>query len=85
MNGSHCKYMLLGGAALFGVLLAVGVPLQSALLFAVVLACPLMMVFMMGGHGGHGADTNEHRTAAGRQGERRDDRDSGAGRGGHPH
>lgn len=71
MNGSnHLKYMLLGGAALFGVLLAVGVPLQSALLFAVVLACPLMMVFMMGGHGGHGASSDERGPLAGRQDER---------------
>ena len=80
MNGTnHLKYMLLGGAALFGVLLAVGVPLQSALLFAVVLACPLMMVFMMGGHGGHGASSDERGTLAGRQ----DERDNSAGHGQH--
>lgn len=53
MNGNHLKHMLLGGAGVFGVLLLVGVPLTSALLYAVVLACPLMM-FTMGGHGGHG-------------------------------
>ena len=53
MNGNHLKYMLLGGAGVFGVMLLVGVPLTSALLFAVVLACPLMML-TMGGHGGHG-------------------------------
>ena len=54
MNGmSHMKYMLLGGAGLFGVLLLFGLPLQTALFLAVVLACPLMMVFMMGGHSGH--------------------------------
>lgn len=66
MNGNHLKYMLFGGAALFGVLLAFGVPLQSAFLFALVLACPLMMMFMMGGHGGHGMD-NEGRPGAGRE------------------
>ena len=60
MNGNHLKYMLLGGAGLFGVLLVVGVPVTSALLFAVLLACPLMMVFMMGsGHGGHGASNDQ--------------------------
>ena len=53
MNGNHLKHMLLGGAGVFGVLLLVGVPLTSALLYAVALACPLMM-FTMGGHGGHG-------------------------------
>jgi hypothetical protein len=55
MNGNHPKYMLLGGAGVFGILLLVGVPLTSALLFAAVLACPLMML-TMGGHGGAGHD-----------------------------
>lgn len=54
MNGmSHLKHMLLGGGALFAVLLALGVAPQSAIFIAVALACPLMMVFMMGGHSGH--------------------------------
>ena len=53
MNGNHLKHMLLVGAGVFGVLLLVGVPLTSALLYAVALACPLMML-TMGGHGGHG-------------------------------
>lgn len=59
MNGNHLKYMLLGGAGVFGVLLLVGVPLSSALLYAVLLACPLMM-FTMGGHGGHGGAGRDH-------------------------
>ena len=59
MNGNHLKYMLLGGAGVFVVLLLVGVPLTSALLFAVVLACPLMML-TMGGHGGHGGAGHDH-------------------------
>jgi hypothetical protein len=50
---SHLKYMLLGGGALFVVLLALGVAPQSAVFLAIALACPLMMVFMMGGHSGH--------------------------------
>ena len=58
MNGNHLKHMLLGGAAAFGVLLLVGVPPISALLYAALLACPLMM-FTMGGHGGHGG-AGEH-------------------------
>jgi hypothetical protein len=31
-----------------------GVPVQTMLFGLIVLACPLMMMFMMGGHGGHG-------------------------------
>lgn len=53
MSGTHLKHMLFVGAGVFGVLLLLGVPLASAVLFAVVLACPLMM-FTMGGHGGAG-------------------------------
>lgn len=54
MDGmSHLKHMLLGGGALFVLLLALGVAAQSAVFIAIALACPLMMVFMMGGHSGH--------------------------------
>lgn len=70
MHGNHMKHMLIGGAGLLAVLLVFGVPLSSALLYAVFLACPLMMFMMMfmmmrspdggGGRGGgeqdHGAD-----------------------------
>lgn len=59
MGGNHLKHMLLGGAGLFGVLLLVGVPLTSALLYAVLLACPLMML-AMGGHGGHAGAEHDH-------------------------
>ncbi len=52
---SHMKYMVLGGAGVMVVALLFGVPLQSALFFGILLACPLMMIFMMGGHSaGHG-------------------------------
>lgn len=82
MNGTkHLTYMLIGGAVVFGVLLLIGTPLQSALLLGVLLACPLMMVFMMGGHGSHGADNGENRTGA----DRRNERDGRAGLGGHRH
>ncbi|WP_413453119.1 DUF2933 domain-containing protein [Georgenia sp. 1P01AC] len=45
--------LLMGG--LFLALRVFGVPAGDALLYAAVLACPVMMVMMMfGGHGGHG-------------------------------
>jgi uncharacterized membrane protein len=51
MSGtSHLKFMLLGGAGLFGALVLLGLPAQSAVFLAIALACPLMMVFMMSGH-----------------------------------
>jgi hypothetical protein len=41
---------------------AVGMPVSAVLLLLVVLACPLMMMFMMGGHGmdGSHSDTREN-------------------------
>lgn len=71
---SHLKYMLLGGAGLFGVLLLFGLRLQSALILAVALACLLMMVFMMGGsHSGHTMDQapRDHQDQRVRRGEQR--------------
>jgi hypothetical protein len=57
-------------------LLAAGTPVQSLLPFVLLLACPLMMVFMMrsmGGHAGRGSDHHDdHRPAP--------DRDDAAGR-----
>ena len=48
---------LVGAAALAALLIAVGAPLASLLPFAIVLACPLMMVFMMKGTAGmHGGE-----------------------------
>jgi hypothetical protein len=42
---------------LFVSLVALGVPASTPLAAALVLICPLMMVFMMSGmHGGHGAE-----------------------------
>src|SRR5581483_2125820 len=43
---------LAGGAVVAAVLIAVGAPLTSLLPFVLVLACPLMMVFMMRGMSG---------------------------------
>jgi type III secretory pathway component EscV len=62
MNGmSHMKYMLLGGAAVFAIALLAGVPAQTALTLAFVVACPLMMVLMMAG-GGHSDTSHKGRT-----------------------
>ena len=63
MHGNHMKHMLIGGAGLLAVLLTFGVPLSSALPYAVFLACPLMMLMMMrsmGGGGGHGGGGHDH-------------------------
>jgi len=54
-------------------LVALGVPASTLLFAALVLACPLMMMFMMGRmHGGHGGmnhktDDNDHHPTAGRR------------------
>lgn len=66
MNGKHVKLMLLSGAGLFGLLLLTGSSVSSAVFIAIALACPLMMLFMMGGHGGS--------TDAGGKSDRADDR-----------
>jgi hypothetical protein len=67
MHGNHMKHMFIGGVGLLAVLLAFGVPLSSALPYAVFLACSLMMVMMMvmvlrspGGGGGHGGGGHDH-------------------------
>lgn len=55
----HLTYMLIGGGAILVALWAFGVSLATAIPYAFLLACPLMMVFMMRGmdHGsmGHGS------------------------------
>ena len=53
---------LVGAAALVALLIALGAPLASLVPFAIVLACPLMMVFMMKGMAGmhRGADHSGH-------------------------
>jgi hypothetical protein len=54
VHANHLKHMLLGGAAILAALVLAGVPLATAASYALVLACPLMMIFMMRGmiHGG---------------------------------
>jgi hypothetical protein len=61
-------------AAVFVAALTIGIPLSTLALLLVVLACPLMMVFMMRGMGGKhendtkhdSSDTPDHRDPAGR-------------------
>jgi hypothetical protein len=54
MNRKHYPiYAVAVAAAAVGAIWA-GVP-ASTLLLGLLLACPLMMMFMHGGHGGHGA------------------------------
>ena len=60
--------MIIGGVALLGVLLIAGVPLASALPYAVLLACPLMMIFMMSSMGGHGSGCHDHDGKGGHEG-----------------
>lgn len=60
MSGaSHLKYMLLGGAGIFGVLFLLGLPALSAVFLAIALSCPLMMIFMMRGHEGMDHNSND--------------------------
>jgi hypothetical protein len=60
-------------------LVALGVPASTLLFAAFLLACPLMMMFMMGGmHGGHGT-AGQDREPGGPTSER-DDHEPTAGR-----
>ena len=61
-----------GAAVLAAVVIAfvLGAPASLVLIGLVVLVCPLMMLFMMGGGHGHGAndddrDAHEHRDTSG--------------------
>ncbi len=60
---SHVRGMLIAGGAVLVVLIVAGVDLRTAVPYALLLACPLMMFFMMRGHmggaghgGHHGSD-----------------------------
>jgi hypothetical protein len=55
MIAKYWKYLVAAGAALVAGLLLSGTPIQSFLPTLLLLACPIMMMFMMRGmHGGHG-------------------------------
>jgi hypothetical protein len=62
-HSSHLKHMLIGGAVLLVGMVAFGVPLAAALLYAMLLACPLMMtwmVFSMSGSQRQGGGDHDH-------------------------
>ncbi|HEY3548881.1 MAG TPA: DUF2933 domain-containing protein [Propionicimonas sp.] len=65
----HLKHMLIGGAAILAVLLVAGVDFRQALQWAVLLACPVMMMgmmVMMNRNGGsHGHDAGDSHCAGG--------------------
>ena len=72
-HGSRYFPYLVGAAVVAAVLIAVGAPWASLLPFALVLACPLMMILMMRGmsgmhhsgddHTGHGCEHDPTRKA----------------------
>jgi hypothetical protein len=58
-NSNHGLYAVAAAVLVVGVV-ALDVPLGSLATFGLILACPLMMIFMMrsmGGHGMHGHDS----------------------------
>ena len=68
MHGKMMTYLMVAGASVVVGLLIAGTPIRSALPLVFVLACPLMMMFMMRGmHGGgthHQRSTRSPRTTA---------------------
>jgi Protein of unknown function (DUF2933) len=65
MTREHMPIYAVASAILVVGLAAAGVSLGAILVSLAVLACPLMMIFMMGGlHGGHGGGHGRHDGAA---------------------
>ena len=65
MTRDKMPTLVLAGAIVVGALVLAGVPLASLLLPLVLLACPLMMIFMMRGMdhgGGHGSSSGNEGT-----------------------
>jgi hypothetical protein len=54
MKMTNMKWLVVGAPIALVALVSAGIPLASLLPFAIVLACPLMMMGMHGGHGNHG-------------------------------
>lgn len=82
-GSGHLKGMALITGGAFVVLLLLGKSAGEAFSYALVLACPLMMVGMMfGGHGGHGGseDNAGHDGHAGHSGTADPEADLGAHR-----
>ena len=61
MKRQHLGLYAIALAILIVGLAFAGVPLQTMLFGLLVLACPLMMMFMMGGHGGHGDGSDQQK------------------------
>ncbi|GLZ27858.1 hypothetical protein Lesp02_00480 [Lentzea sp. NBRC 105346] len=61
MKRQHFGLYAIALAILIVGLTFAGVPLQTMLFSLLVLACPLMMIFMMGGHGDGGGSDEQHR------------------------
>ncbi len=60
-NKQHLLGMFGVPAALFLVLVAFGQPLGQAFFISMVVACPLHMIMMLGGHRSHAEPTDPHR------------------------
>jgi hypothetical protein len=62
MGRKHLLYMAGGAVAVFGVLVISGVPASTALVWGLLLACPLMMIGMMFSmnHGDMRPPPNDH-------------------------
>lgn len=60
MSKTRIPIYLLAAVGVAAVLAIAGVPLLTLLPFAIVLACPLMMFFMMKGMGGTGNTKEDH-------------------------
>ena len=69
---SQFTWFAMGVAAMAGVFLLLGGGLGATLPLLILLACPLMMIFMMRGMGGMGGMGGMHGT---RTGQARDDKD----------
>ncbi len=63
MRGTYSGYLVVAAAAVVVGFTVSGTPVTRLLPFLAVLACPLMMAFMMramGGHGGQGGCGHDH-------------------------
>ena len=62
MDTSRIPMYVVAAAVLAVALSVAGVPFTRLLPFAVILVCPLMMIFMMRGHGNHGGHSDSGHT-----------------------
>jgi hypothetical protein len=59
-HGNLMRYLAIAGGGLAVGLLAAGSSWRAALPLVLLLACPLMMLFMMRGMAGHGGRAHQH-------------------------